>query len=56
LSSHRSETGLPLALRYTHAGIGCEILFGEEWRVSPSDGLQGSLVEKLGRQSVTVEY
>jgi DNA polymerase-3 subunit alpha len=56
LSSHRSETGLPLALRYTHAGIGCEILFGEEWRVSPSDGLQGSLVEKLGRESVTVEY
>jgi DNA polymerase-3 subunit alpha len=56
LSSHRSEKGLPLALRYTHAGIGCEILFGEEWRVSPSDGLQGSLVEKLGRQSVTVEY
>jgi DNA polymerase-3 subunit alpha len=37
-------------------GIRCEILFGDEWRVQPSDGLQVSLVERLGRESVTVEY
>ncbi|MDB5728512.1 MAG: dnaE, partial [Noviherbaspirillum sp.] len=56
LASHRSQTGLPLSLRYTHDGIKCEILLGDEWRVSPSDGLQVSLVEKLGRESVMVEY
>jgi DNA polymerase-3 subunit alpha len=57
LASYRSETGLPLSLRYTHAdGIKCEILFGDEWRVSPSDGLQVSLAERLGRGAVSVEY
>jgi DNA polymerase-3 subunit alpha len=56
LSSYRSESGLPLSLRYMRDGIRCEILFGNEWRVQPSDGLQVSLVERLGRESVTVEY
>ncbi|MEN3293035.1 MAG: polymerase subunit alpha, partial [Burkholderiales bacterium] len=56
LSSYRSESGLPLSLRYMRDGIKCEILFGDEWRVQPSDGLQVSLVERLGRESVTVEY
>ncbi|MDY7546919.1 DNA polymerase III subunit alpha [Glaciimonas sp. CA11.2] len=56
LSSHRSEAGLPLTVRYTGGGVGCEILFGDGWRVSPSDGLQSSLAEKLGRESVLVEY
>ncbi|MEB0012382.1 DNA polymerase III subunit alpha [Glaciimonas sp. Gout2] len=56
LSSYRSEAGLPLTVRYTGGGVGCEILFGDGWRVSPSDGLQSSLAEKLGRESVLVEY
>ncbi len=56
LVSHRCETGLPLALRYTRDGVACEIVLGNEWRVSPSDMLHMSLTASLGKESVTVEY
>ncbi|QRX83573.1 DNA polymerase III subunit alpha [Glaciimonas sp. PAMC28666] len=56
LASHRSDAGLPLTVRYTGGGVGCEILFGDGWRVSPSDGLQSSLADRLGRESVLIEY
>jgi DNA polymerase-3 subunit alpha len=43
-------------VRYTGDEIGCEILFGDAWLVSPNDGLQLSLVARLGREAVVVEY
>jgi DNA polymerase-3 subunit alpha len=56
LSSHCSETGLPVALRYCCSNVGCELTFGNQWRVSPSDALQGKLVESLGGGAVAIEY
>jgi DNA polymerase-3 subunit alpha len=56
LAPYRSEAGLPLTMRYTQHGIGCEIRLADEWRVAPADALKQSLVERLGAQSVTVEY
>jgi DNA polymerase-3 subunit alpha len=56
LSEHRCETGLPVTVRYTNAEIVCEIAFGKAWQVSPSDGLQSMLIERLGKQAVAVEY
>lgn len=56
LAPHRSDSGLPLIVRYTGRGVACEILLGDDWRVAPNDELQGSLVEKLGQESVLVEY
>jgi len=56
LSSYRCETGLPFALHYTHHGIGCEIRWPNEWRVSPADGLKQTLIECLGALHADVEY
>jgi DNA polymerase-3 subunit alpha len=56
LSTYRSESGLPFAMRYTQNGIGCEIIWPNEWRVSPADGLKQSLIERLGAQSAVIEY
>ncbi|KAF3999956.1 DNA polymerase III subunit alpha [Glaciimonas immobilis] len=56
LSSHRSDAGLPLTVRYMGGGIGCEILLGNAWRVSPSDGLQSGLAARLGEDAVAIEY
>ena len=56
LSSHRSDSGLPLTVRYMGGGIGCEILLGNAWRVSPSDGLQSGLAARLGEDAVAIEY
>ncbi len=56
LSPYRSESGLPLTMRYTQQGVGCEIRLADEWRVAPADALRQSLVERLGAQSAVVEY
>lgn len=56
LSPYRSEMGLPLTVRYTGVGIGCEIVFGDEWRILPSDELQGGLAGKFGGESIQIEY
>jgi DNA polymerase-3 subunit alpha len=56
LSPYRSETGLPLTMRYTQQGVGCEIRLADEWRVAPADALKQILVERLGVKGVAVEY
>jgi DNA polymerase-3 subunit alpha len=56
LSSYSTETGLPLALRYTRESVECELLLGDNWRVSPCDRLQSTLAEKLGKEAVMIEY
>jgi DNA polymerase-3 subunit alpha len=56
LSPYRSEGGLPLTMRYTQQGVGCEIRLADEWRVAPVDALKQSLVERLGVQGAAVEY
>jgi DNA polymerase-3 subunit alpha len=56
LSPYRSQSGLPLTMRYTRQGVGCEIRLADEWRVSPVDALKQSLVDRLGVQSAAVEY
>ncbi|MBC7489333.1 MAG: DNA polymerase III subunit alpha, partial [Glaciimonas sp.] len=56
LSSHRSDTGLPVTVHYTGQGIGCDIVLGDVWRISPNDGLQAFLMARLGKDAVTVEY
>lgn len=56
LSPYRSETGLPLKMRYVQQGVGCEIRWPDDWRISPADGLRQSLIEGLGVQSARVEY
>jgi DNA polymerase-3 subunit alpha len=56
LSAYRSPTGLPLTMRYTQHGIGCEIRWPDEWRVTPADALRQSLVEGFGVQQALVEY
>ncbi|MEO6351507.1 MAG: OB-fold nucleic acid binding domain-containing protein, partial [Burkholderiaceae bacterium] len=56
LSPYRCETGLPLSMRYTRQGVGCEIRLADEWRVSPVDALTQSLAERFGAGSVGVEY
>jgi DNA polymerase-3 subunit alpha len=56
LSPYRSESGLPLTMRYTQQGVGCEIRLADEWRVAPADALKQSLVDGLGVQGVEIEY
>ncbi|MBK4733667.1 DNA polymerase III subunit alpha [Noviherbaspirillum pedocola] len=56
LSQFRSESGLPLAMRYTRDGIDCEVQWPDEWRVAPADALRQSLFERLGARSAAVEY
>ncbi|MGE5622024.1 MAG: DNA polymerase III subunit alpha [Bacillota bacterium] len=57
LAPYRSETGLPLTMRYLQQGVGyCEIRLADDWRVAPADGLKQVLAEKLGVQGATVEY
>ncbi len=57
LSPYRSETGLPLLMRYMRDGVGsCEIRWPDNWRVAPADGLQQMLAEKLGVKGAMVEY
>ena len=56
LTPYRSESGLPLMMRYTQQGVGCEIRLADEWRVSPADGLKQTLMERFGAASVGVEY
>ncbi|MGE5649391.1 MAG: DNA polymerase III subunit alpha [Bacillota bacterium] len=57
LAPYRSETGLPLTMRYLQQGVGyCEIRLADDWRVAPADGLKQTLAEKLGVQGAMVEY
>ena len=57
LAPYRSESGLPLTMRYMQQGVGyCEIRLADDWRVAPADGLKQVLAEKLGVQGATVEY
>lgn len=56
LTPYRSDSGLPLMMRYTQQGVGCEIRLADEWRVSPADGLTQALKERFGAGSVGVEY
>ncbi len=56
LTPHRCATGLPLIAHYVQQGVGCEIRWPDEWRVAPVDALKQSLVERLGVDSVVVEY
>ena len=56
LSPYRSEGGLPLTMRYTGEGAGCEIRLADEWRVSPADELKQSLADRLGVRGAAVEY
>jgi DNA polymerase-3 subunit alpha len=56
LSPYRSESGLPLTMRYTQHGVGCEIRLADEWRVAPADALKQSLVERFGAGSAMVDY
>jgi DNA polymerase-3 subunit alpha len=56
LSPYRSDTGLPLTMRYRPAGVECEIRLPDEWKVAPADALQQSLKDMLGALEVAVEY
>ncbi|MFL9877711.1 DNA polymerase III subunit alpha [Herbaspirillum rhizosphaerae] len=56
LSTYRQEQGLPFVMKYVQSGVGCEVMLGDAWRVVPSDGLQSSLKESFGQESVVVEY
>jgi DNA polymerase-3 subunit alpha len=57
LSPYRSASGLPFAMRYTQEGIGsCDIIWPDDWRVLPADGLKQSLNERLGVGNAEVEY
>ncbi|MEO7031043.1 MAG: OB-fold nucleic acid binding domain-containing protein, partial [Herbaspirillum sp.] len=56
LTPHLSQTGLPLILHYRLSEVDCELLLGDEWRVSPDDTLWSALSESFGRGVVAVEY
>ncbi|WP_019140015.1 DNA polymerase III subunit alpha [Noviherbaspirillum massiliense] len=56
LEPYRSESGLPLTMRYIQQGVGCEIRLADDWRVTPADALRQSLIDRLGVQSAAVEY
>ncbi|MFC7513441.1 DNA polymerase III subunit alpha [Herbaspirillum sp. GCM10030257] len=57
LAPYRSDTGLPLTMRYMQEGVGsCEIRLADDWRVAPADGLKQLLADKLGVKGATVEY
>ena len=56
LAPFRLASGLPLITHYTQHGIDCEICWPDEWRVSPVDALQRTLVERLGAHKAVVEY
>lgn len=56
LTPYRSETGLPLTMRYIQQGVGCEIRLADEWRVAPADALKQTLAERLGVKGAAVEY
>ncbi|MGZ3182204.1 MAG: DNA polymerase III subunit alpha [Telluria sp.] len=56
LQPHRSQAGMPLAVRYMPQGCDATIQLGDEWRVAPSDALKLALEQVLGAQDVAVEY
>ncbi|MBC7499169.1 MAG: DNA polymerase III subunit alpha, partial [Herminiimonas sp.] len=56
LAPFRLASGLPLITHYTQHGIDCEICWPDDWRVSPVDALQRTLVERLGAVKAVVEY
>jgi DNA polymerase-3 subunit alpha len=56
LAPYRCDAGLPLTMRYTQQGVGCEIRLADEWRVSPADGLKQTLMERFGAVNIDVEY
>lgn len=56
LTPYRSESGLPLIVRYQREGAACEIRLADAWRVAPGEALQHSLVEVVGAYEVGVEY
>ncbi len=56
LSSHRSSEGMLFVMRYARQGVGCEVMLGGEWKVSPCDALKLALTNSLGSDAVVVEY
>ena len=56
LLPYRSETGLPLTMRYSQQGVGCEMRLADSWRVAPADTLTQALVQSLGANCASVEY
>jgi DNA polymerase III subunit alpha len=56
LKPYVAAGGLPLTLRYQRSGAGCELLLGDDWRVAPSDALQGTLAESFGSGAAVIEY
>ncbi|MGI4848802.1 MAG: DNA polymerase III subunit alpha [Janthinobacterium lividum] len=56
LLPYKVDDGLPFCIDYTGQGIGCEIAWPDDFRVSPADGLKQSLMEKLGGRLPDVAY
>ena len=56
LTPHVAPDGLPLRLRYQTTGAGCDLQFGDDWRVTPGDALQEALAASFGVGAVVVEY
>ena len=56
LSPYRSEQGLPLTMRYSRQGVGCEMRFSDTWRIAPAESLTLSLARSLGANCAFVEY
>jgi DNA polymerase-3 subunit alpha len=57
LMPYRSSDGLPLAMRYTPDGVGsCDIVWPDDWRVTPADELKQSLSTRFGIKNAEVEY
>jgi DNA polymerase-3 subunit alpha len=56
LSQYRSDSGLPLVMRYTHNGVSCDVRWPAAWQVMPADELRTALIDKLGMENATVDY
>ena len=56
LMPYRSESGLPLTMRYTGQGVAGDLRFADEWRVTPADALTQALAARFGAGRVGVEY
>jgi DNA polymerase-3 subunit alpha len=57
LMPYRSADGLPLMMRYTPDGVGsCDIVWPDDWRVTPADELKQSLSTRFGIKNADVEY
>lgn len=56
LLPYRQAHGLLFVIKYIQSGIECEVMFGDSWRILPSDDLKTLLKESFNQEKFIIEY